>query len=355
MHPFATSSAWSAASGSPPRFSYPSADFATSQELRIGSSFGASRRGARPSTAVVQASASQMRPSTALGSQRPATAGNVLLSSAASFSSRIMSAPPTPRQSNRSGLDGVVDHLDGLASFEVKLGALTKAQEQQRQLIRSLTKQRQQLWEQQQSEPPPGGWQPAKPIPRPQVHRLDKAAGMIRNRLTSHVARVPPYATNHAQPMNHAMPVPAPALPVPAPAEAAAADSRRSSVIFKPTRHGLRSWTPLVEDPYCFQRLPSGPSTPAPPETPLGLCRTGPRHEKERFLREEWGPFLEELEDALVCTKTRHVLGVAIDDTLPSQAEWDRWSARCAQLTAVWHGAPNVSAVYELLIACTES
>ena len=93
----------------------------------------------------------------------------------------------------------------------------------------------------------------------------------------------------------------------------------------------------------------------SPPDVPLGLCRTGQRHEKERFLREEWAPFHSELEDALVSTRTRHLLGVAIEDVLPSQSEWRAWASRCAELTTVWHGAPNLSAVYELLVACTEA
>ena len=47
-------------------------------------------------------------------------------------------------------------------------------------------------------------------------------------------------------------------------------------------------------------------------------------------------------------------LNVTLEDVLPPQAQWDEWTRRCLALTEVWHGAPNVSAMYQLLCECSE-
>ena len=132
-------------------------------------------------------------------------------------------------------------------------------------------------------------------------------------------------------------------------AAAAAKPAPSCKTTFVPTRHGLRSWIPLVEDPYCFGQAVPAALSPSPTPRFEGLCRTGSPEAREAFLQDQWRPFYSELLDALCTTRTRHLLGVSTADVLPKQDEWKRWTASCMQLTAEWHGRPNVAAVYRAL------
>lgn len=308
-----------------PRFSYPSSDFATSQEMGLRSP------SARPSTAM----SSFMRPSTSR-SLRPATTQSVRPTTAAAgsyVSLRSMSVPPTLNQSNRQGLDSFFDNEANIVHFEERLRALATSQ----QLLRS-------------SLPSIHGRPMTAVAMRPKKHPLDRASETIR-RVTSPVARVPPYASP-AQ-LGKAGVTSGTSYHHPGSESIAGPTSRKKPPIFQPTRHGLRSWTPLVEDPY--QLITRSAASQASAQVPsTGLSRTGMVHEKERFVREEWLPFYSELQDALCATKTRHMLGVSLEETLPTQIEWERWASRCAELTTKWHGRPNLSAVYQLLLACSE-
>eukprot|EP00966_Prymnesium_polylepis_P114593 2647829-Prymnesium_polylepis.1 len=83
------------------------------------------------------------------------------------------------------------------------------------------------------------------------------------------------------------------------------------------------------------------------------LCLRGSADEKATFLRDEWMPFYSELREALLITESRSVIGVELESVLPPQADWERWTHRCRELTARWHGRPNVAAVFELLVECS--
>uniref|UniRef100_A0A6T9LQN7 Uncharacterized protein n=1 Tax=Haptolina ericina TaxID=156174 RepID=A0A6T9LQN7_9EUKA len=84
------------------------------------------------------------------------------------------------------------------------------------------------------------------------------------------------------------------------------------------------------------------------------LCLHGSEEEKAKFLETEWKPFYDELAAALVHTQTNHIVGIALEQVLPPQTAWETWSERCRQLTLKWHGNANVSAVFQLLIECSE-
>jgi len=123
---------------------------------------------------------------------------------------------------------------------------------------------------------------------------------------------------------------------------------------FVPLHHGLRKWTPLVADPYASKAGGAARVMVVPKELETALCRSGTADAKQAFLAHEWGPFYKELQEALSATRTRHMVGVSVEEVMPPQVQWEAWATRCRELTAKWYGAPNISAVYQLLIECSE-
>ena len=93
---------------------------------------------------------------------------------------------------------------------------------------------------------------------------------------------------------------------------------------------------------------------PSKPQSGGGLSQHGSEEAKAAFVRDEWLPFLHELREALVATRTRHLVGVSLMSVLPPQTQWETLTARCRELTAVWHGVANISVVYQLLAECSE-
>jgi hypothetical protein len=98
--------------------------------------------------------------------------------------------------------------------------------------------------------------------------------------------------------------------------------------------------------------VPARSSTASPPED-MPLVKA-PGAEKSTFLSSQWAPFVQEMKDALLATRTRHAVGVSLEEMLPPQAQWVAWAERCAELTSRWHGRPNISAVFQLLVECSE-
>lgn len=96
------------------------------------------------------------------------------------------------------------------------------------------------------------------------------------------------------------------------------------------------------------------PAKPLQSQTPEGLCQHGSAAQKQAFVDCEWMPFYAEMQQALAATATKHALGVSLEEVLPPQSQWESWMRRCMELTAVWHGSPNISAMYQLLTECSE-
>lgn len=94
--------------------------------------------------------------------------------------------------------------------------------------------------------------------------------------------------------------------------------------------------------------------TVIPDEAFSGLWQTGDDAAKDAFLEREWAPFVAEISAAVADTRRRHESGVSFEAVLPPQRLWAEWTTTCRELTATWHGAPNVSMVYEALVECSE-
>lgn len=72
--------------------------------------------------------------------------------------------------------------------------------------------------------------------------------------------------------------------------------------------------------------------------------------QRAAFLKEKWLPFVDELKEEYRQARSRGIGGFSPEEILSPQAKMQGWSDRCLELTAEWHGRPNLSLMYEFLV-----
>ena len=72
--------------------------------------------------------------------------------------------------------------------------------------------------------------------------------------------------------------------------------------------------------------------------------------ERAAFLEDRWLPFVHELQDEMRASRARAIGGFSPEEILSPQSKMQGWSDRCLELTAEWHGRPNLSLMYEFLV-----
>lgn len=76
--------------------------------------------------------------------------------------------------------------------------------------------------------------------------------------------------------------------------------------------------------------------------------------ERERFLVEEWEPFLAELRGLRDGARRRRATGHAHHEVMPSHVELAALASRCLRLTLKWHGRGNVGPLYSTFMEAAE-
>ena len=81
-----------------------------------------------------------------------------------------------------------------------------------------------------------------------------------------------------------------------------------------------------------------------------GRVCTASEKERADFLESKWLPFVNELRDEMRSSRARAIGGFSPEEILSPQSKMQGWSDRCLELTAEWHGRPNLSVMYEFLV-----
>jgi len=86
-------------------------------------------------------------------------------------------------------------------------------------------------------------------------------------------------------------------------------------------------------------------------ELPL-KCRS--ERQRSQFLREQWEPFQEEVENLLQSTAARADAGFSLHEIMPSHLRLRALTDKCRSLTETWHGRANISYMYEMFMKMAE-
>ncbi|CAL1155278.1 unnamed protein product [Cladocopium goreaui] len=134
-------------------------------------------------------------------------------------------------------------------------------------------------------------------------------------------------------------------------------------VLLKVLNHLDASWTTeglelLLIDCGCSTNAPidyckflQWLSQPSLVELPL-KCRS--ERQRSQFLREQWEPFQEEVENLLQSTAARADAGFSLHEIMPSHLRLRALTDKCRSLTETWHGRANISYMYEMFMKMAE-